>query len=349
MNLTPLFWTLGLLAVFVTVFLASTALARTRLKRRYAPAGQMVDVGGYRLHMHMEGEGRPKVVLDSGAGGFSLAWELVRPAIAKATRVVAYDRAGLGWSDPSPRPRTADVMAEELHALLTNGNVPGPYILVGHSLGGPVARQFAARHPGEIAGLVMVDSAHEHQAKRFPKRLIKMFEGMKGMVGIMKLVGRSGIFALIPKLVPSDDLSKLPPQTAEKIRAVLASSRSHVETTIAETLSVIAGETQPVSTLWDLPLTVISHGELDSNAIPPSLGPGVREAYERTWQELQVEITGLSTRGRRIVAERSGHNIVFDQPEIVIQSILEMVGLTEQHGVESLELPARSFGIQENA
>jgi pimeloyl-ACP methyl ester carboxylesterase len=325
MNLSILFWILGVLAAIVIVILVLGALARSRLKKRFPPIGHMIDIGGYRLHMHLEGQGNPTVVLDAGAGGFGLAWELVRPAIARMTRVVVYDRAGLGWSEPSPKPRRADILAEELHTMLVNANVPAPYLLVGHSLGRSVARQFAAKYPDEVAGLVMVDSAHELQAKRFPARLIKMFEGMKSMVGVMKWIGRSGVFALNPKLTPTDDLHKLPNETAEMIRTVIASSKSHVETMIAETLSVIAAETPPVSTLGDLPLTVISHGRLDANAVPPSLGQEVRDEYERAWQELQREITALSTRGRRIVAERSGHNVIFDQPEIVIESILEMV------------------------
>jgi pimeloyl-ACP methyl ester carboxylesterase len=349
MILSPLFWTLGLLAVIVTIFSALTAFARTRLKKRYPPTGQIVDVGGYRLHMHVEGNGSPTVVLDAGAGGFSLAWELIRPAIARVTRVMVYDRAGLGWSDPSPRPRRADAMAEELRTLLTRGNVPGPYILVGHSLGGPVARQFTARYPDEVVGLVMVDSAHEQQAKRFPERLVNMFGGMNSMVAIMKLIGKSGIFTLIPKLVPTDDLGKLPKQTSEMIRGVVAASKSHIETTLAETLSVIAAETQPVSTLGDLPMTVISHGQLDANTVPANLGQQVRDDYERAWQELQVEITALSARGRRIVAERSGHNVNFDQPEIVIESILEMIRLTAFKVEDRLQFAAKSFDVEQAA
>ncbi|MBL8063586.1 MAG: alpha/beta hydrolase [Anaerolineales bacterium] len=326
MNLSPLFWTLSLLAVSLTFFFSLGVLAKRRLKKKYPPIGQMIDIGGYRLHMHIEGEGTPTVVLDSGAGGIGIAWELVRPAIAKVARVVVYDRAGLGWSDPSPKPRRADVMAEELHTLLQNANVEAPFILVGHSLGGVVARQFAAKYPNEVVGLVMVDSAHEQQVKHFPEALVKMVNSMKGMMGVMKLMSKLNIFALKPELIQIGDNGKLSKGLVANMQGVMASSNSHAEAMIAETESVFAAETQPVSTLGNLPLTVIRHGQLDENAVPPSLGQQVRDDYEAAWQKLQMEIISLSTQGRLIVAERSGHNIMFDQPEIVIESILEMVG-----------------------
>lgn len=325
MNLSPLFWTLILLAVSTSLFLTVAARAKARLKRLYPPIGQMIDIGGYRLHMHAEGEGIPTVILDSGAGGIGLSWEIVRPAIAKFTRVVTYDRAGLGWSEPSPYPRDATTMALELHTMLVNANVPGPYILVGHSLGGIVARQFAAKYPNEVAGLVMVDSAHEQQMKHFPESLVKMVNSMQGMMSVMKLMSKLGLFALKTSLISIGDNDKLSTELVTQMRGVRASSNSHAETLIAETESVYAAQIQPVTTLGDLPLTVISHGQLDANAVPPSLGQSVRDEYEAAWQKLQAEITSLSTRGRRIVAERSGHNVMFDQPEIVIQSILEML------------------------
>jgi pimeloyl-ACP methyl ester carboxylesterase len=330
MNPSPLLWILILLAVSISLFLAVAARAKRRLKRQFPPIGQMVDVGGYRLHVHVEGEGRPSVIFDSGAGGIGLGWELIRPAIAKVTRVVTYDRAGLGWSDPSSKPRRADVMAEELHTLLHNAQIEGKYILVGHSLGGPVARQFAAKYPDEVAGLVMVDSAHEQQMKHFPGAVVKMANSMKGMMGLMKLIGKLGIFALKPGLISIGDHGKLPKDLAAQMQGVMAASNSHAEALIAESESVYAVQTQPVSRLGDLPLTVISHGKLDADAVPASLGPQVRNDYEAAWQKLQVEITSWSSRGRRLVAEGSGHNIIFDQPELVIQSILEMVESTSQ-------------------
>lgn len=336
MNLSPLFWTLSLLAVSLTLFFALGVLAKRRLKKKYSPIGQLVDIGGYRLHMHIEGEGTPTVVFDSGAGGIGLAWELVRPAIAKMTRVITYDRAGLGWSDPSPKPRRADVMAEELHTFLQNANIEGPFILVGHSLGGVVTRQFAAKYPNEVVGLVMVDSAHEQQVKQFPEALVKMVNSMKGMMGVTKLMSKLGIFALKPDLVQIGDNGKLAKGLVAKMQGVMASSNSHAEAMIAESGSVFAVETQPISTLGNLPLTVIRHGHLDENAVPPSLGEKVRDDYEAAWQKLQAEIMSLSTQGRLIVAERSGHNIMFDQPEIIIESILEMVGKIQNE--ESLSI-----------
>lgn len=331
MNVSPLFWVLLLPTVILIVLLIFGTVAKVRLRQQYPPIGRMVDIGGYRLHMHVEGEGTPTVVLDAGSGGLGLSWELVRPAIASVTRVVVYDRAGLGWSDPSPKPRRADIMAEELHTMLLNANIPGPYLLVGHSLGGPVSRQFAAKYPGEVSGLVMVDSAYEQQMKYFPERLVKMVNSMTGIFTVMKLLSKLGLFALFPKIVPIGDNGRLPGRTAEFVRAAISSSDSHLEALIAESQRVNAAETPPVKTLGDLPLIVISHGRLDANAIPPSLGPEIREEYEHAWQELQLQITTLSSQGKRIIAEKSGHNIIYDQPEIILDAILEMLNLTGSH------------------
>jgi pimeloyl-ACP methyl ester carboxylesterase len=335
MNLSPLFWTLILLAVSMGIFVTAAARTKARLKRQYPPIGQMIDIGGYNLHMHAEGKGSPTVVLDAGAGGIGLSWELVRAELAKTNRVVVYDRAGLGWSEPSPYPRDASTMALELHTMVVNANIPAPYVLVGHSLGGVVARQFAANYPEEVAGLVMVDTAHEEQMKYFPEAMVKMVNSMKGMMGLMKSMSKIGLFALKPNLVAIDDNGKLSNKLVKQMQGMMASSDSHLDAMIAESESVFAAQTQPVSTLGDLPLTVISHGQLDANAVHPSLGQQVRDEYEAAWQKLQAEITSLSTQGRRIVAERSGHNVMFDQPEIVVESVLEMLKSIQTSDVDS--------------
>src|SRR4051794_23263430 len=127
--------------------------------RAYPPPGQMVDVGGYRLHINCVGTGSPTVVIESGLGDWSASWSnAVQPRAANTTRVCTYDRAGMGYSEPGPLPRTATRFAEELHTLLQRADIPGPYVLTGHSSGGFTVRRFAAAYPAEVIGVVLIDS-----------------------------------------------------------------------------------------------------------------------------------------------------------------------------------------------
>jgi pimeloyl-ACP methyl ester carboxylesterase len=148
-------------AVFVTlVVLAGLVLQEigsARDARRFLPPGQMVDVGGHQLHICATGRGSPTVVLDSGFPGSSLSWTYVQPEVTRFTRACSYDRAGLGWSDAGPMPRTTRQIVEELHALLRNAQVKGPYVLVGHSFGTFTVRLYASTYPDEVAGIVLLD------------------------------------------------------------------------------------------------------------------------------------------------------------------------------------------------
>ncbi len=139
--------------------------------RRYPPPGRLVDVGDHHLHLNCTGTGSPTVILEGGKGVTSLHWSLVQPRLAQETRVCAYDRAGLGWSEPGPLPRTPERVVEELHTLLQAAGEPGPYVLAGHSLGGRYVRLFAALHPHEVAGLVLVDARSEYHDKHIPAEL----------------------------------------------------------------------------------------------------------------------------------------------------------------------------------
>jgi pimeloyl-ACP methyl ester carboxylesterase len=139
------------------------AQAAARAAKDNPPPGKLVDVGGHRLHITCMGEGSPTVVLEAGLSCTSLDWSHVLPAIAQFTRVCAYDRAGCGWSDPGPWPRTGQTIVNELHTLLDEGGVTGPLVLVGHSYGGLLVRLYASYYPDAVAGLVLVDAAHEDQ------------------------------------------------------------------------------------------------------------------------------------------------------------------------------------------
>lgn len=133
---------------------------------KYPAPGKLVDVGGYRLHLLCMGYGSPTVVFESGVADDSLTWSAVQPAIAKTTRTCSYDRAGYGWSDPSPKVRDAKTIAEELHTLLEDAGVSGPLILVGHSAGGLYVREYAALYRSEVDAMVLVDASAPYQYER---------------------------------------------------------------------------------------------------------------------------------------------------------------------------------------
>ncbi|HET7516478.1 MAG TPA: alpha/beta hydrolase [Actinomycetes bacterium] len=269
------------------------------------PIGRVVDVGGYLMHLACRGEGGPTVVMEAGLGETGLMWSLVQPAVAQLTRACVYDRAGYGWSDPSPRPRTAAVMVEELHQLLGAAGVPRPYVLVGHSFGGLLVRLHAARYPQEVAGLVLVDSAHEQQYQRAPaeiQELVPQFEQqVRQQSEGLKVLIVSG--SLDPAMLPVPP--QLPAAAAETFRALVASGPKHVDTFIAEQQAVGAIHRElaaaGITSLGDLPLVVLSHGQ---PMAMPGLAPEVNQAYEQHWQELQAKLAGLSSpgttdRGRR--------------------------------------------------
>ena len=164
----------GLAGLLLIVLLAGAAYQFVSSRRdllMHPPPGRLIDIGGYRLHLDCVGSGSPTVVFDAGGADDSLAWYKVQPEISQHVRACTYDRAGLGWSDPSPLPRTSRVIAIELHTLLQRAQVYGPYVLVGHSLGGMNVRMFAALYPQEIGGMVLVDSVYPYQYNRLPAGL----------------------------------------------------------------------------------------------------------------------------------------------------------------------------------
>jgi pimeloyl-ACP methyl ester carboxylesterase len=148
---------------------AYQAVGEAADRRKTAPPGRLVDVGGYRLHIMRSGQGTPAVVVITALGTPGSEWLDVQQAIAQEAEVCLYDRAGLGWSDPPPGRRTAAAMAGELHTLLHGAGAIPPYVLVGHSMGGLVARVFIQLYPDEVAGLALIDSSHPGQKSRLPK------------------------------------------------------------------------------------------------------------------------------------------------------------------------------------
>jgi pimeloyl-ACP methyl ester carboxylesterase len=156
---------LGGVAGLVTILSAPLAAGPASEKPTAPPPGRLVDIGGYRLHLYCTGKGRPTVILLSGLGAAaaraSATWGRVQPEVAKFTRVCSYDRAGEGWSDPSPARESLQQTVNELHRLLLRADVKPPYVLAGQSWGGPIARVYASQHPERVVGMVLIDTTHE--------------------------------------------------------------------------------------------------------------------------------------------------------------------------------------------
>jgi pimeloyl-ACP methyl ester carboxylesterase len=301
--------------------LIAGAIAKSILARKYPAPGQLVDVGGFKMHINCTGQGSPTVVLAAGTADFSTTWVYVQPEVAKLTRVCAYDRAGLGWSEASPLPRTAGTTVAELHALLVNAKIPGPYVLVGHSLGGLHMRLYAHNYPDEVVGLILVDSLHEDQFILDPGSE-KANQANARQFRPLALLNATGLMALAPQSIPN---LGLPADTYAQWQACLATS-SYFETTIAELNGMDEGSAEvrdlKITSFGSTPLTVLSAGHEDTVA---SLSAAENQKYEEVWQGLQPKLAALSSAGKQIIAEQSGHMVQFEQPDFVIGAIREMV------------------------
>jgi pimeloyl-ACP methyl ester carboxylesterase len=286
------------------------SIAEAADAKAYPPPGQLVDIGGYRLHLYCTGAGDPTVVIDAGLGDWSTTWGTVQQEVARATRVCAYDRAGLGWSDEGPLPRNAQQHAQELHTLLKNAEVPGPYILVGHSLGGLNVRMFVHDYSSEVAGVVLVDSMSPNQITQPPAS-----EPQSQPFSIQATLARYGVARVVVKLLSG--ILPAPPSGQEAYYPLYIRPRS-LQTTDNEYQGVPASGAQAaaVKTFGDLPLIVLT-ARLNDN-------PG--------WPEWQSELLKLSSNSQQIIAENSGHTVQLDEPQVVVEAILQMIRRVREMG-----------------
>jgi pimeloyl-ACP methyl ester carboxylesterase len=261
-----------------------------------ASLDKLIDVGGYRLHIKCVGNGSPTVILEAGLGGGLNHWSKVMPDIGKFTRVCAYDRPSEGDSDPAPRPlrrfgshtyiqlRTGNESVQDLHNLLLRTKEAGPYVFVGHSLGGIYVMLYANQYPKEIVGMVLVDASHPDQFVRQAK-LIK------------------------PELAKQDHDGLMQNREGADIDQILAKVRA---------------------THWhsDIPLYVLARGRVSP---PPSDWSAEAWAkYTQAQREMQADHARRSRNGKLIIAEKSGHDIPNDQPELVVDAIRQVVSLARK-------------------
>jgi len=288
------------------------SLSERRDRHAHPMPGELIDIGGYKLHIDCTGLGSPTVILDSGLGDTYISWQKVQPQIAKVTRVCSYDRVGLGYSDSSPHPRTSKNIAKELHTLLHNAGVPPPYILVGHSMGGFDVRLYASLYRNELAGMVLVDSSHPEQRKRLPPAVLDLDASWVRQQEFLEFTMPFGI----PRLLGFCD-------SDPKVRAAECNFHSAREA-VAELklVSESAAQTAATGRFGDLPLTVLSS---DPEHPRPDLPEDLVKPTNDAWQQMQEELSHLSTKGTRVVVKGSGHYIQIDRPEVVIEAVHNIV------------------------
>lgn len=301
------------------------------------PPGRLVDVGGHRLHLRCVGSGAPAVIFDAALGGSSLSWSLLLDDVGAITRACAYDRAGFAWSDPGPMPRTAGRIADELYTLLCAGDVPPPYVLVGHSFGGLVVRLFAARHRALVAGLVLIEPAiPDHWINPGPEQRALLARGARlcrygttaaryGIARAVAFLARVGALSAARTLarvvgrgsLAGEDEGVLAPmwKLPRDVRLILAEMWGRPEFYAAlgsqiEHISASAMEVarEAPAAFDDLPVTLIT-----------------AERAEPWRVAADAALAASSSCGRQVFAAESGHWVPLDAPRTVVHAVSEMV------------------------
>jgi pimeloyl-ACP methyl ester carboxylesterase len=298
---------LGAFVIVATLSGGTYQWLATRKDLVATPApGHLVDIGGYRLHLWCTGDGAPAVILDTGLGGSSADWGFVQPDVARFTRVCSYDRAGMGYSDPGPSPRTARRIASELAELLVRSGIDGPVVLVGASIAGFDVRVFASDHPDRAAGLVLVDASHEDQAHEVPR--MTRFVPLLSTIGVLRLFG--------PSL--GQNIESMPPSVrqfaqATRFRAAGYQAAADEIIHIRESASEVRSSRRKLT----IPVLVVTGGR----------------GADENWRQLQRDQASLSERGCLIVAEQSGHVVPIDEPEVIVDAIRTVVETARGHDV----------------
>ena len=314
--------TFGLLVLMCGLGAAYQAVGQRLDAKNYPAPGRLVDVGGYRLHLHNSGVGAIPVVLDAGAGGGVLDWYKVQPELAKFTQVVSYDRAGAGWSEAGPKPRSSAQIVQELHTLLSRAGIQAPFVLVGHSLGGLNMQLYATQYPDEVAGLVLVDSSHADMAAR------EEFDvGAMSKPALVRVVGSLGLIRFLNNLNDRSDRRR-PSEAGPGFVAELSHEGSMV---YSHTGNLVT---------WAQELAALPFSAAQVRAAPPQLGDKPlfvltqtghphptpkRVVIESLWKGWQADLARRSRNVKHVTAEHSGHYIHQDQPDLVVMAIRQTV------------------------
>lgn len=266
-----------------------------------AMPGQLVDVGGHRLHMHCTGSGSPTVVLETGLGEPSSSWGWIAPAVARSTKVCVYDRAGRGWSEPAAGPQDGIAVANDLHTLLNRGHIDQPYVLVGHSLGGLYMLTFAARYPDQVAGIVLLDATSPEAFTKLPS-YPAFYATYRRISALFPSLARMGVARLVYRF----SFGTLPSQARDEERAFWSTARlaRSLRDELAEAPTAMK-QAQSLKSLGDRPLFVIT----------------AASGAQSGWQAAQDDLAKLSANSvHRVLPNATHASLIFDEGGAAVSS-----------------------------
>lgn len=292
------------------------------------PTGQRINIGRYALHTYQRGDGTPTVVFENGLGGVALQWRYIQEQIAQITHTLSYDRAGQGWSDPSPLPRTPQQLSDDLHQLLGALQIAPPYVLVAHSFGGLISRYYAHRYSNAVKGLVLVDTSHEMQLEKLKgyakahKISLRMLKVLSAFVHV-PFVGQ-----LLARQAGKPFRADMPEDLWQQF-VYLSSLPKYYDTTRAEMerFDDYFGQTHIIPThLGDLPLIVVTAAE--SILHGPAQGGVSAADLNEAHQHHQAALARMSSRGQHVVVPGATHLSILSNPthaQYVIEAIRQLV------------------------
>jgi pimeloyl-ACP methyl ester carboxylesterase len=321
-----------LLLLFITAILVGFTyekLGEKRDRERFPQLGRSIDIGGRSLNIFCSGEGRPAVILDTGGTAPGYENLLIQREIGQFTRACWFDRAGLGWSDPSPVEQTSAAVADDLRSLLYAADVPSPYVLVGSSFSGFNVRVFAGKYPKDVAGAILVDSAHEDQYRFEPRVTLAPFNRLPKPIRNLLCAGvplaaRIGLVRLLSSTRPEPPLDPSLGFTSQQwaiLQGLERQPKSIVASAICNFEEKSPAQARAAGNLGDRPLIVLTAGQ-PLTVGDPEADKELRAFHEIWVHQLQQQLAHLSTKGRQVIVENSGHAI---DPDAVLNAIHDVV------------------------
>jgi pimeloyl-ACP methyl ester carboxylesterase len=326
---TALRYLFGFVVVLASVGAAYQLFASARDATRFPMPGERVDIGGRALHLYCTGDGPVTVILENGLGGNYAAWRLVQPSIAQFARVCNYDRAGMGWSDPSDRPTRAEFVTDDLHRLVSAAALKPPFVLVGWSAGGVFVRRYFHDYPDGIIGMVFVDSSQEQQRQRLndPGNTAQQQRTAERQLTLCRALAWTGAVRVSGVMQQMAEAQQVPENPAAEMVAM--ENRTNYCAGIAHEAHGFesdVSQADPPATLGDLPLVVLTRGRASSpKDFPTPLAQAELEALDQSWRTLQNELAALSTHSSHRIVKDSGHMIPLQAPDAVVDAVRDII------------------------